>query len=225
MTDNDTGSEPPEVRRRWPGHMITSAIVAVAIVVAVFVVIAVTTNHPLTGLGNTGQPPSSPATTLAAGTFPVETPDGDSLTVSYTGSALAQCTYPGSGTCANAAVDNIVVFQFVIANAGSQVVSDYDPYAVFITLAGPSSTTSDQIDGVGYSTLTVKNLLPSYEATVSTAPVDIPAGETATSVIFVPYQTASQPFPTWSVSIESSHANSWCAQSGDPPGCSGDTNG
>ncbi len=213
---------------RWRvGRLILIVIgIGAASAVAAVVTIGLTTTHPDTGVGSlspSAQQLQSESTTAPSGSFDFTTPNGYTMRVVFTGAqtpSASTCVH-GSGSyaflwngCTNGTTDNLTVMQFQIQNVGHTIVASFTPYAVFATAAGVSGTTSVQLSG--FSTAT--NLLPGYQVTMSSAVIEVPPGTTITSVIFVPYQSASEPFPTWTTNVSGSP--SWCSQAGEPAGCS-----
>ena len=85
--------------------------------------------------------------------------------VTYSATALPTCTgttslitnQPIFGVgCSNARTDNLVAFKFVFENVGNRIIASFQPYAVFVTAAGPNGTTQTQI---GLSSQGISNLL------------------------------------------------------------------
>ncbi len=91
------------------------------------------------------------------------------MSVTYSATALPTCTgttslitnQPIFGVgCSNARTDNLVAFKFVFENVGNRIIASFQPYAVFVTAAGPNGTTQTQI---GLSSQGISNLLSDDE--------------------------------------------------------------
>ena len=146
------------------------------------------------------------------------------MSVTYSGTALPTCTGTTSLItnepifsvgCSNARTDNLVAFKFEFENVGNRILAGFQPYAVFVTSAGPSGTTTQT--QIGLSSQGISNLLPDDEVTLETNVIDISPGTTVTSLIVVPNPSSIEPYPTWPVSLAGS--DSWCSQEQNPSPC------
>jgi hypothetical protein len=179
---------------------------------------------PKKAASNAAASSTTTTTTIPSGTFNFTTPDGLSMSVTYSGTVSPDCAIAASDEaaatfasgCSTARTDNLVGFKFTFENVGNQIVPSYQPYAIFMTAVGPSGTTNPQIS-LSTPDEAVSNLLPGDEVPLTTGVVDIAPGTNVTSLIVVPDQSSSEPYPSWPVQFDGS--DSWCSQDQNPSPC------